>query len=1090
MNHSPARVGSLASGLLLALTALGYASGAALAQQGEQKPVAFPQPTETWTATPEPPSSAIPSALGDLSATPSPSAFTPSPSSAQEAVPPTLMPPPAPSVGESRGVGGQPLSAIVPAPAHGWFVATNISHSAVLSDWPAAAVGPDGSVFVVWAEGPIGSREIYYATNFGGSWSTPQIISGSPSIDSYAPDVALDSDGGANIVWQEGAHEVPTKEVLFTRCVGANCSPAPTIVSNGRCSIYPGNWASWMPSIVVGEDGLAMLTWMSQEPGGNRFPYVVWRPPDPAPTVITGCAPPPYSGGFWMPDLASAPFGQRRLVFEDYLNSRIYHGRYASGTWAPSRFVGNGNTPRVIVDAGDRSHIIWCYVGSVNYLFGDGITAWSPQEAIAADQGCGGPPAAAIRWDGLVHAVWEGWTHGVQVLQSIRTESGWTTPENVSQSVASADDPALVADAQGYLHLLWADSREGNVEILYSKRTPAMYPYTSIVQGQGFDILSAPDTDHLAAWWNAPSPYKYVGIYFGGSTRWDQKQLKLEEEGWFAEVASQGWQFIPIWAGPMRPCRHEGEIVYDHFHTDPVLAEEDGREQARLAVEEAFRFGLVGPAKDGTIIYYDFEPPDKGKDCTAALRGFVTGWVSELNQLGNAAGVYAIAEDVMSLTDFDGSEPDAMWIANYYPPPYAYNDKASVWDITHNAVPTTVWNDHNRLRQYAGTHAEPHGGVRLRSIDSNVADGPVAVVPGAMPIAQVPSALAPRLPSPSAEAVSSQVHAMKLLTASDGWIWMGDQLLWTHTGGATWENITPGALSDKATMAVDFLDPSSGWLISAEWHDVDGTVQLHTSRTTSGGHAWTTQPMLDPAQTGSPAEVHMDFIDPLNGWVVVRQQTSSNASDGFLFHTDDGGDSWMELTIPSGNPVRFVTPLHGWTLGGPGSDMLYETVDGGLSWTERPVIADADWRYNIYGLPTFTSALDGVLPIMGAEVDQTDVWFFVTHDGGAMWIPGPSEHIDQYVGPVNDFPIEVIDLEHFVLPTSGGLSGQAGAVAALSFISPDVGWAVTGDGNCQDTGGQVNCNPLSALLSTGDGGDTWQEIALPLPSLYLPIIMR
>ena len=315
-------------------------------------------------------------------------------------------------------------------------------------------------------------------------------------------------------------------------------------------------------------------------------------------------------------------------------------------------------------------------------------------------------------------------------------------------------------------------------------------------------------------------------------------------------------------------------------------------------------------------------------------------------------------------------------------------------------------------------------------------------------------------------------------------------MLWTHTGGLTWEDITPLGPTDMAILAVEFLDPSYGWLMSGQWNETEATVQLHLSRTSNGGHSWITQPMLDPGHTGIPDEISMDFIDSLTGWVVVKQQTSSNASDGLLFHTNDGGDTWTQLTLPSGNPVQFVTLTHGWTLAGPGRDKLFETIDGGLSWTERPIIADVDWRYNIYSLPTFTTPLDGLLPILGAELDQTDIWFFETHDGGALWVPGPSEHIDRFLGPANDFPIEVIDLEHYVMPTSGSLPGQAGAVVDLSFISPDIGWAVMGDGTCQDVDGQIVCNPMSALLATSDGGDTWQEISLPLPTIYLPIILR
>ena len=771
MSRGTVPSGPLAFGLLIALAGISLASRAVFAQQGETQPERLPFAILTPAAAAGASSAAKPSPTASPPTTALPPMLSLSPASPQGAIPPTLVPPPPdyPSAGEAGLGANSPelASSVVPAPASGWSVPVNVSNSATLSDWPAIAVGTDGSLFAVWAEGSLGSREIYYATNAGGLWSIPANLSLSPSIDSNAPDIAADPLGGANIVWQEGTYGDTSIEVKYTRCVGTSCSASPVNVSSGRCGPYTGNWHAWMPSIVVGDDGMAMVTWASFEPGANYLPTIVWQPPNSVPTQITNCT--PYAGVLWMPDLAAGPSGQRRLVFEYFQAGTISHGRYAAGSWGTARFVANGSTPRVIVDGGALSHIIWCRAGTVDYVSGDGLSAWPALEVIAADQDCGGPPTVAIRWDGLVQAIWEGRAHGVQVLQSVRTQAGWSLAENISQSAANGEDPALIAESDGTLHVLWADSRGGNFDIFNSEREP---PHTVVMQGQGFDIVSAPSPDDLAAWWNAPSPYRYVGVYYGGSTRWDQKQLELNEEGWFAEVARQGWRFIPIWAGPMRPCRHEGNPAYDHFDNDPLLAEQDGREQAQLAVEEAYRFGLVGPSKTGTVIYYDFEPPDSGKECTTALQRFVTGWVTELNLLGNTAGVYAIAEDVMSLTDFDGVEPNAMWIANYYAPPNRYHDDASVWDITHNAVPTTVWNDHNRLRQYAGTHTEPpYGGVNLKSIDSNIADGPLAVVPGVTPMAQPPRRsprALPVCPRPRATAGSKECSSSTRATVGYG----------------------------------------------------------------------------------------------------------------------------------------------------------------------------------------------------------------------------------------------------------------------------------------------------------------------------------
>jgi hypothetical protein len=712
----------------------------------------------------------------------------------------------------------------------------------------------------------------------------------------------------------------------------------------------------------------------------------------------------------------------------------------------------------------------------------------------------------------LVSAPWTsapGPTHG-GAIYLVRGSDG----ERIDQALGQSADERLgwaigtVGDVDGNgLSDIAALSLEGGQSSairLYRVQSGLNRCYlTRVAHRQGFDIGSAPSAEDLEAWWNAPSPYKYLGIYFGGINRSDAKQLKLNEEGWLTRVASAGWQFIPIWAGPTVPCR--APIV--HFSQDPVLAEEDGRVQAHLAVDEAYRLGLVGPTKNGTVIYYDVEPfdPEGNEPCTTALNAFVSGWVDELHLLGNTAGVYAHQKNVMALADgpddpYPG-EPDAIWIAGQYYQELEWNEQdrkweghfhydplASVWGIPQ--VPDTAWNDHNRLRQYAGDHEETHGGTTFWEIDSNVGDGKVAVLPGVIPSADQRSFVyVPRAGSPSAGG-RGPIHAMDLLTAEEGWVWAGRDILWTHTGGSTWEDITPGMLDDDAIMAVEFPDSANGFVMSAQASPVDETVQMRLSRTTDGGKSWTTGPFLSSDQTGYPATCFMDFVDPFAGWVVVKQQTSSNSSEGLLFSTLDGGESWIPLTIPSGNPVRFVTPLDGWTLGGPGRDALYQSNDGGTSWQLRFLFPGFDWRYDIYDLPTFTSPQDGILPMIATEVDQTEVWFFVTHNGGSTWVPDAIEYVDRYVGPNNVFPIEAIDLENVILPTQGGLPGQEGAVTALSFISPDVGWATSNEGGCTEVGEVITCNPLSSLLATSDGGDTWQEISLPLPSLYLPIIMR
>jgi RHS repeat-associated protein len=317
----------------------------------------------------------------------------------------------------------------------------------------------------VWTEGASGSREVYYAEFSDGAWSLPVNVSLSPAVDSNSPDIAVDDSGVAHIVWQDGLVGDADIEVRYSECSGGSCT-APIDLSNGRCGPYTGEWHAWTPSIVYGPDGQLMATWASFEPGTNRFPSMTWTPPASPPPAITSCA--PYTGAIWMPDLVAGAGSERRVVFENFQTATVYHGKYTSGSWGSALSVAFGSTPRLALDEGATSHVLWCIAGSVRYRSGDGSGSWASIEDVAAGPQCGGPPAVAIRPDGLVQAVWEDWSFGVQILQSIRNVTGWTTPASISRSPGSGEDPALTADPDGNLYLLWADSRPGNFDIHYS----------------------------------------------------------------------------------------------------------------------------------------------------------------------------------------------------------------------------------------------------------------------------------------------------------------------------------------------------------------------------------------------------------------------------------------------------------------------------------------------------------------------------------------------------------------------------------------------------------------------------------------------
>ena len=458
-------------------------------------PTETPTPTETATSSPpEAPTQAPPDSTSpavEPPATATPETGTPTATPAPE-LPPTitLPPPPFPPAGASlsRTLGLQALGSEIPL-ARGWSWPYQISDTDTLSDWPAVATDPSGGVHIVWVEGEIGEREIYYATNSLGVWSTPWNVSNSPGLDSNYPDIAVDDEGYAHVVWQEGYHGDPDIEVMYQRCTFGGCYPPAEELSTYICGMYAGDHHAWFPTISYGDDGRLMVVWASLELNTLYFPFLTWSPTDPIGNRIQDCM--RFNGAYQMPDLVSGPGGSRRMVFEDFLTGRVYHTQYELGAWGAPQLVAYGQTPKISVGPDGHSHVVWCLNGAVRYASWNG-TRWVAEDiAPGSEPSCGGPPGVAVRSDGLVHVVWEERDAGPQVLQSIRQSTGWTEPENVSQSPAMAEDPMLTSDEQGNLHLVWADSRSGNFEIRYSFLDPAASPISMDLAPSGWTMVQS-----------------------------------------------------------------------------------------------------------------------------------------------------------------------------------------------------------------------------------------------------------------------------------------------------------------------------------------------------------------------------------------------------------------------------------------------------------------------------------------------------------------------------------------------------------------------------------------------------------------------
>jgi Domain of unknown function (DUF1906) len=239
-------------------------------------------------------------------------------------------------------------------------------------------------------------------------------------------------------------------------------------------------------------------------------------------------------------------------------------------------------------------------------------------------------------------------------------------------------------------------------------------PELSVRQGQGngIDTCTAPSVATMTDW--LASPYRVIGTYLGGAN-WACTYGNFDR-AWAAQVAAEGWQYIPIWVGPQAPCT----TLTDTTVIDPSNAEAQGETEAASAVAAAESFGYG----QGTPVYFDMESYDNSNtSCSQAVTTFLAGWTAGLHAAGYLSGVYSsaatgIADLAALYSDAGYQRPDDVWMADWNDDPV----------LTDPYLPGGDW-PNAVMHQYYGSHNETWGGATL-NVDSDVVDAAVAGYPG------------------------------------------------------------------------------------------------------------------------------------------------------------------------------------------------------------------------------------------------------------------------------------------------------------------------------------------------------------------------
>jgi photosystem II stability/assembly factor-like uncharacterized protein len=307
------------------------------------------------------------------------------------------------------------------------------------------------------------------------------------------------------------------------------------------------------------------------------------------------------------------------------------------------------------------------------------------------------------------------------------------------------------------------------------------------------------------------------------------------------------------------------------------------------------------------------------------------------------------------------------------------------------------------------------------------------------------------------------------------------------TFGAGTAERPPAPRSDYQVAALDFVNPSTGWVV-ALFTSGDYAV-LHTA---DGGHTWSQQ--LSGA--AGPHAVYMKFFDPSNGLF------SLVGTRPVLYRTFDGGHSWSSVAVLSWGVTvlswSFVDPPHGWMLASPAE--LFRTQDGGKTWNDQgPPVTSPDQAFRVQFQTQFTGWLDTV---------SAGPYAYRSEDSGRSWarvaLPAPAAgwpHSGEFFVAAHPTHQTGVALSVATFPPLTGRSGVGGTVVlyppltlrtfdggvpvryAYSVFTEELTNSVSvGQEHRPGPGVSQAPAPNQVELDSVDGGLSWDSISPPAGS--------
>jgi hypothetical protein len=349
----------------------------------------------------------------------------------------------------------------------------NISNNADFSIAPQMAADASGHIYVVWQDSGATSNILFsFSADSGNTFSTPKNLSNSTG-SSFSPSIALDAQGGINVVWVDNTPG--NQDIFFSRSTdGGATFSTPKNLSND-----PPNNAS--PKVAVDGSGNISVLWENDD---ITYGVFYTHSTDGGATFSTPVNLATNTSGSFNSRLALDSNGSVYVVWEDHFvppsgiaSSAIFFSRSADkgSTFSAAMSISSNSssTPALALAANGSVNVSWVdhTASPTNVFFSrstdSGTTFLTPK---SLSDGLANSNHSQISTDsnGAVYVVWD---ENSVILFARSTDGGVTfsAPLSLSNNTDRSLVPGLAVDATGNVSVSWADSNAGPQQVFFAQ---------------------------------------------------------------------------------------------------------------------------------------------------------------------------------------------------------------------------------------------------------------------------------------------------------------------------------------------------------------------------------------------------------------------------------------------------------------------------------------------------------------------------------------------------------------------------------------------------------------------------------------------